>query len=354
VSASSQADAKTLADLGEVSLVAKLTKLLSTVPNRRGPNARNPRGPKAQKQASPGQARNERRPGSSPKKSNQPQRGETNADVLVGAGDDCAVIGKPRAPRWQLLKVDALVEHVHFLPDEDPRRIGWKALCRAISDVAAMGGIPEHALITFAAPGSTPIKRIDALYAGLRKAARKFGVSIVGGETSRSPGPLFLNVALTGSVERRHCTLRSGGRSGDALYVTGRLGGSLAGKHLDFTPRLVEARWLVTHFKLRAMMDLSDGLGADLPRLATASRCAYELAREQLPLTPGCTTDQALTDGEDYELLFAIHPRDTTKLESAWRKEFPKLPLTRIGKLLPTSSVRLPTSPRGYDHFAQR
>lgn len=307
MSASSQAGAQTLADLGEVSLVAKLTSLLPL-----------------------------------------------GKDVRVGAGDDCAVIGSPRAARWQLLKVDALVEHIHFLPDEDPRRVGWKALCRAISDIAAMGGVPEHALITFAAPASTPVKRIDALYAGLRKAARKFGVSIVGGETSRSRGPLFLNVALTGSVERKHCTLRSGGRPGDVLYVTGRLGGSLAGKHLDFTPRLAEARWLVEHFRLRAMMDLSDGLSADLPRLATASRCGYELARERLPLTPGRTAEQALADGEDYELLFALAPRDTAKLESAWRKKFSKLPLTQIGKLTEHSAIRTPHFPDGYDHFAKR
>lgn len=308
MSASSQRGAKTLADLGEVSLVAKLTSVLPL-----------------------------------------------GDDVRVGAGDDCAVIGAPRAARWQLLKVDALVEQIHFLPDEDPRRIGWKALCRAISDIAAMGGLPEHALITFATPATTPVKRIDGLYAGLRKAARKFGVSIVGGETSRSPGPLFINVALTGSVERKRCVLRSGGRAGDAVYVTGRLGGSLAGKHLNFNPRVAESRWLVEHFQLRAMMDLSDGLGADLPRLAAASGCGYELDRARLPLNAGCTSEQALADGEDYELLFAIAPRDTSKLESAWRRKFPKLPLTRIGKLLPQSAIRNPqSSRRGYDHFAKR
>ena len=209
--------------------------------------------------------------------------------MLVGAGDDCAVIGRPRDARWQLLKTDAVVEGVHFLAAEDPQRVGWKALCRAISDIAAMGGVPAHALITLAAPPTTRVARVKALYAGLRKAARKYGVAIVGGETSRSPGPLFLNVALTGWVERQHCVLRSGGRPGDLLYVTGRLGGSLAGKHLDFQPRLEEARWLVSHFKPRAMMDLSDGLAADLPRLAAASHCGYVVDEERLPLNRGCT-----------------------------------------------------------------
>ncbi|MEI9893034.1 MAG: thiamine-phosphate kinase [Chthoniobacter sp.] len=128
-----------------------------------------------------------------------------DAQVLVGPGDDCAVIGRPRDARWQLLKTDAVVEGVHFLPAEDPRRVGWKALCRAISDIAAMGGTPAHALITLAAPATTPVARVQALYTGLRKAARKYGVSIVGGETSRSPGPLFLSIALTGWVVRSQC-----------------------------------------------------------------------------------------------------------------------------------------------------
>ena len=275
-------------------------------------------------------------------------------DVLHGPGDDCAVIGKPRDARWQLLKTDMVVEGIHFRADEDPRRVGRKALCRAISDIAAMGGIPGHALITLAAPSSTPVARVDALYAGMEKAARQFGLGIVGGETSRSPGPLFLNIALTGHVERACCTLRSGGRAGDVLYVTGRLGGSLGGKHLDFIPRLAEARWLVTHFKPRAMMDLSDGLAADLPRLAAASECGFEIACDQLPLNPGCTAEQALSDGEDYELLFAIHPRLAADLERAWKRKFSRLPLTRIGELLPISRIKTRNTrhPRGYDHFA--
>ena len=277
------------------------------------------------------------------------------ADVRVGAGDDCAVIGRPRAAHWQLLKADAVIEGVHFRTDEDPRRIGWKALCRAISDIAAMGGQPQHALITIAAPPATDFARLRGIYAGLRRAARRFDVSIVGGETARSPGPLFISVALTGTVERTRCILRSGGRPGDALYVTGRLGGSLAGRHLDFTPRLTEARWLTENFKLHAMMDLSDGLAADLPRLAAASRCAFALDESAIPKTKGCTTAQALTDGEDYELLFAISPRTAAALEPAWKKRFPRLALTRIGTLSVTQHSTLNTQPpHGHDHFRQR
>jgi thiamine-monophosphate kinase len=277
-------------------------------------------------------------------------------DVIHGPGDDCAVIGKARDTEWELLKTDMVVEGIHFLAEEDPRRVGRKALCRAISDIAAMGGVPAHALVTLAAPTATPMARVDALYAGMEKAARKFGVSIVGGETSRSPGPLFVSIALTGHVERACCTLRSGGRAGDALYVTGHLGGSLAGKHLDFTPRVVESRWLVTHYKPAAMMDLSDGLAADLPRLAAASGCGFEIDCDRLPLSPGYTAEHALSDGEDYELLFAIRPKIAADFERAWKRQFPRLPLTRIGELLPISRTksRNVRQIRGYDHFAQR
>ena len=123
-------------------------------------------------------------------------------DVRHGAGDDCAVLGGKRDRWWRLLKTDCVIETVHFLPSENAARVGWKALCRAISDIAAMGGIPEHAVITLAVRPEIEMAWMRDLYDGLKKAARKFGVSIVGGETSRSPGPTFISVALTGRVER--------------------------------------------------------------------------------------------------------------------------------------------------------
>lgn len=273
-------------------------------------------------------------------------------DVRVGAGDDCAVIGGVRDTWWRLLKTDAMVEGVHFLPETEPERVGWKALARAISDIAAMGGLPEHALVTLAARADESLERVKGIYAGLRKVARKFGVAIVGGETSRSPGPLFLNIALTGRVERRRCVLRSGGQPGDILMVTGGLGGSLRGKHLDFIPRVEEARWLVEHFRLTAMMDLSDGLAADLPRLARASDCGCELWEEQVPRNRGCTVAQALGDGEDFELLLAVRPKDAERLPHAWGKKFPRLPLTPIGRLLRDAPPAIESQHSGYDHFA--
>ena len=146
---------------------------------------------------------------------------------------------------------------------------------------------------------------------------------------------------------------RGGGGAGDFLYVTGRLGGSLAGRHLDFIPRLAEARWLTEKFRICAMMDISDGLVADLPRLAKASGCGFEIAKEKIPRNRGCTVAQALGDGEDFELLFAVRPADAQRLEAQWCTKFPRLPLTQIGVLTrrPANAKRKPAH-RGHDHFA--
>lgn len=276
----------------------------------------------------------------------------TASNVIIGPGDDCAVIGRPRDRAWRLFKTDCVIEGVHFTRDADAKRVGWKALCRAISDIAAMAGEPAEALVTIALPRDLRLQWLDAFYSGLRKASRRFHVAIVGGETARSPGPIFINVALTGTVERRLCTSRSGGKPGDAIFVTGLLGGSIAGRHLDFVPRIEEARWLATHFHPHAMMDLSDGLGADLPRLAAESGCGFRLAPGLIPRSRGVSIEQAISDGEDYELLFVVAPTAVARLEPAWRRKFPRLPLTRVGELIHPSSTRKPTPVRGFDHFA--
>ncbi len=275
--------------------------------------------------------------------------------VRVGPGDDCAVTARRGERVLTLLKTDAVVEGIHFTPGADFRRVGWKALARAVSDIAAMGGEPEQALITLALPPSLPVRQAEALYAGIYRCARRFGIGIAGGETTRSPdaadgsaGPVFISITLTGRVEKTHLVTRSGGQPGDVLFVTGQLGGSLSGKHLDFTPRLEEARWLCTHYRPRAMMDLSDGLGADLPRLARASGCGFRVEEGALPLTPGCTAAQAVGDGEDFELLFAMAPRRARALEHAW--PFATLPLTRIGVLTANLREHRLTT-HGYDHF---
>jgi thiamine-monophosphate kinase len=151
---------------------------------------------------------------------------------------------------------------------------------------------------------------VEQLYRAMNKCAVLFGGAIVGGETSSLPvgAPPVISVAATGEARLSRLALRSGGRAGDALFVTGRLGGSLRGRHLTFTPRLAEARWLCSGHRVHAMMDLSDGLAMDLPRLAAASGCGFLLEREAVPRSRGATIDQAIGDGEDYELLLALPP----------------------------------------------
>ena len=267
--------------------------------------------------------------------------------VEIGPGDDCALVRFGQ--NLQLLKTDCVVEGIHFLPETPGRAVGWKALCRVISDIGAMGGDPLDAVITVAISPDRELGWLTDLYAGLNEAAARYGVNLVGGETSRSPGPVFVSVALTGKIEKERLVVRSGGKIGDRLYVTGRLGGSLQGKHLSFEPRLAESRWLTQNFKLHAMIDLSDGLGSDLPRLAKASGTGFEIDFSALPKNAGCSEEQALTDGEDYELLFAVSEEDGAKLEADWIKAFSELPLTRIGRL--TERNGDPLIKPGYDHF---
>ncbi len=270
-------------------------------------------------------------------------------DLLVGPGDDCAVVRCKGTTL--LLKTDCIAEDVHFLRKESPARVGWKALCRPLSDIAAMGGIPRHALITLFSPPDLDSGYWVEFYKGLRRAARRFGVTIAGGEMSRQPRGIAVSVALTGEAPKGRFACRSGGRPGDRLFVTGRLGGSLSGHHLDFVPRLREGRWLVEKNMAGAMMDLSDGLGSDLPRLARASGCGFSANLSCLPLRKGSETGAALSDGEDYELLVAVPPKKAAGLPELWKAAFPRTPLTLIGELNGTGSAPADW-PGGWDHFS--
>ncbi|MDQ6912464.1 MAG: thiamine-phosphate kinase [Verrucomicrobiota bacterium] len=274
-----------------------------------------------------------------------------NRSVISGPGDDCAVVKFDRRDNLLVLKTDCIVEGIHFHPKTKAVDVGWKAMARPLSDFAAMSARPQFALVTFIAPNETKVRWSEDVYRGLGKVARACDVAIVGGETSRTDGPVAISVSVTGVVEKNRWVSRAGGKSGDDLFVTGNLGGSLRGRHLRFTPRIEEARWLTKHFSIDAMMDLSDGLGADLPRLARASKVGFEVERNSIPRNRGCTIEQAISDGEDYELLFAISPNESKKLQRAWRKRFPNLRLTRMGKLT-GKSKRNQKLPRGYDHFA--
>jgi thiamine-monophosphate kinase len=279
--------------------------------------------------------------------------------VVHGPGDDCAVVETRDRRNFLVLKTDCVVTGVHFLATANARDVGWKAMMRPLSDFAATSAVPQFALITLIAPDQTKVEWVEELYRGLRRAATRFKVSIVGGETSSTPGPVAISVSVVGFVERDRCVSRGGGKVGDDLFVTGRLGGAMKQKHLQFVPRIAESRWLTKNFSIHAMMDLSDGLGADLPRLARASRVGFTVETENLPLTRGAKIDDAISKGEDYELLFAISPRDKTRLEREWRKKFRKLPLTRIGRLNRRSVRSSPAVAdirqlkRGYVHFQQ-
>jgi thiamine-monophosphate kinase len=276
-----------------------------------------------------------------------------NRSVVLGPGDDCAIIRGPKRGRLQLLKTDCIVEGIHFESASPPVSVGWKAMARPLSDFAAMSGLPEFALVTLVVPATKTLAWIKAVYRGLEKAARAFEVAIEGGETSEIRGPAVISVSVTGFVESDRWVGRGGGRPNDELFVTGRLGGSLRGRHLKFMPRIEEARWLTKHFSVHAMMDLSDGLGADLPRLAHASGVGFEVDENLLPRNRGCPVTQALNDGEDYELLFAISPRDSARLRMRWSREFPRLLLTRIGRFNRKSEIGN-RKWHGYVHFQKR
>jgi thiamine-monophosphate kinase len=273
--------------------------------------------------------------------------------VVRGPGDDCAVVKTRDRRSFLVLKTDCVVAAVHFLATAKARDVGWKAMMRPLSDFAATSAVPQFALITLIAPEQTKVEWVEELYRGLRQAAKRFKVSIVGGETSSTPGPVAISVSAVGFVERDRFVSRGGGKVGDDLFVTGRLGGAIKQKHLQFVPRIAESRWLTENFSIHAMMDLSDGLGADLPRLAGASGVGFTVETDNLPLTHGANIDDAISKGEDYELLFAIPPRDRNRLEREWRKKFPKLPLTRIGSLSQLSRKNNQLLQRGYVHFQQ-
>ncbi len=272
---------------------------------------------------------------------------------LAGPGDDCAVIDPGEHDRLQLLKTDALVANIHFLPDAPARAVGWKAVARVVSDFAAMGGRPERFLVTVALPGDTLVSWAEDLYRGIGDCLQAFGAVLAGGETSSVPlgSSAVISVAATGSVRRDQLVIRSSAAPGQAILVTGKLGGSLRGKHLEFTPRIKETDWLVLNHKPAAMMDLSDGLAKDLPRLAAASGCGFVIDEAELPLAAGCSIREALTDGEDFEMLFAIEAERVAALLEDWRKEFPELPLTVIGRLV--SADEGDSLDGGWDHFAK-
>jgi thiamine-monophosphate kinase len=293
-----------------------------------------------------------------------------NDSVRVGPGDDCAVLDLGIHGQWLLFKTDAVVEGVHFTREAAPEQIGHKALARCLSDFAAMAGTPTAAVVTLALPKNHDVKFVEAIYAGMNRLAQRHQVAIVGGETTTNPERLLLSLAVIGTVPRERCVLRSGSKPGDAIFVTGTLGGSIRGRHLDFEPRLAEARWLAEHFTVHAMIDLSDGLAGDLRHLLNAANVGADLLQDAIPVSREARLHSrehsstkaplaaALSDGEDFELLFTLAARDAVPLHDAWTKQFPDVKLTCIGKITAASGLRLrtrkglqPITEHGYIHF---
>ena len=294
----------------------------------------------------------------------------TNEAVKVGAGDDCAVLELGIPDRYLLFKTDAVVEGVHFLPETDPERVGHKALARCLSDIAAMGGDATAALVTLALPLNFDVDWVEKLYVGMSRLAQQHNVSIAGGETTTNPAGKLISIALIGTVPKKACIERSGARAGDAIFVTGELGGSMRGKHIEFQPRLKQGRWLAGKFSVHAMIDLSDGLAGDLRHVLRASNVGAELLSDAIPISKAARLQAreessskpplfaALTDGEDFELLFTVPAREAVPLLDAWKKEFPNLRLTCIGKIVRGSGLKLrdkqgvkELNVAGYTHF---
>jgi thiamine-monophosphate kinase len=278
--------------------------------------------------------------------------------VRVGPGDDAAVLAP--FPREVLVTTDMLMDGTDFvLADVGPRRAGRKAMNANLSDLAAMAAVPVAAVVSVALPRSEPAA--EELYLGLREAADAFGVAVAGGDTNSWDGPLAVSVTAIGEATDRGPVLRSGAKPGDWVFVTGPLGGSILGRHLDFTPRVREALALHAAVELRAMIDVSDGLAADLSHVLEESRCGAVLFADAVPIadaarelsrTSGKTPLQhALGDGEDFELVFAVSPADGERL-----LRDPPVPVWKVGECvdaglwLEAGGARRPLEPTGWVH----
>lgn len=284
----------------------------------------------------------------------------------VGIGDDCAVVPVEGSGWDWVLTTDPLIEGLHFRSDAEPERVGHKAVGRVLSDLAAMGAEPLWLLIDVVAPSAFPIARLESVYRGAVALASRFGAAIVGGDTSE--GARFeLHVFGVGRLPGGTAVLRRGARARDALYVTGELGGSSWGRHLEFEPRVPQGCWLREGGWAGSMMDLSDGLASDLRRLLEFHPIGATLREDLLPVSAdarragGDALERALRDGEDYELLFSVHPERIAAFEAAWRETF-ALRCTRIGDVTGEAGVlRLSNASGesrvygadGFEHFVE-
>ncbi len=247
------------------------------------------------------------------------QRSGSHHRLEVGIGDDAAEIAWPE-PQNQLVAVDMLVEGVHFdLEQATPEQVGRKALAVNLSDIAAMAGRPVAAVVSFALPRGRATELGKRIYEGLARLADSLDVALAGGDTTVTDGPLVISVTVIGTPSTGGSVLRNGAQPGDRLLVTGCLGFSREGHHLDFTPRLSEAAALQNSGGLHAMIDISDGLAADLHHVLRASGVGAKLWADRIPVRdpapstgtsddPRTPLEHAISDGEDFELLAAVAP----------------------------------------------
>lgn len=233
--------------------------------------------------------------------------------IIRGIGDDCAVLPFNRRD-FLLLTCDMLVEEVDFTLRDRLYLVGRKAMGCCLSDIAACGGQPRYAQISLGLPCGVSIKRVKELYRGIISQAQDFRVAIVGGDISRSD-KLIINAGLVGMVERKNLILRQGAKQRDVIFVSGKLGGSIYSRHLNFTPRIKEARYLVKNYKINSMIDISDGLIQDLGHVLKQSGQGAVVFRDSIPVSLDARSfDEALYMGEDFELLFTLCPAEARRL----------------------------------------
>jgi thiamine-monophosphate kinase len=309
--------------------------------------------------------------------------GASQFGLRLGIGDDAALF-KPRGGYETILTCDWFLEGTHFLRDRHPAdSVGWKSLARATSDVAAMGGTPKCFLLSLALPNELTGSWLTDFLGGLGRASRKLQCPIAGGDTTRQ-NRVLINVTVAGEVRSGGALLRSGARSGDIVYASGRLGEAELGlsalrtrrgeirsddvairKHLYPEPRTALGQWLVDQRLATSAMDLSDGLSTDLARLCAASKVGARIEESKLlaaAVQPTSVPKRdkrmllALNGGDDYELLFTTAPTKSNKIPPTYRG----LKLTAIGEIIRGRRVELlqsdgnisPLKPSGWDPFA--
>ena len=271
-----------------------------------------------------------------------------SADVIVPPGDDCALvkIGNENV----LMAVDQVIAGVHYTPETDVKLIAEKLLKRNLSDIAAMGGIATHAVMTLASNRHNQIW-YQEFYKAMAKITKKYSVAMVGGDLAKSTNQIYeednvieiCTLTIFGKMTTNNILLRSNAKENEILYVTGKLGNSFKSEHhLKFSPRLKEGLFLAQNNFSSSAIDISDGLILDATRMAISSSCTIEIDDESLPLRNGASKQMALSDGEDYELLFTIPLSKTEFFEQQWHNNFPETQLTQIGKILANNQENFP------------